>query len=119
MCRHACLLLGGPTRMILDRHGKEWWFEEHPSMGPMPLTPKTHEPASKEPPQNSPFWEAVQNWYDQGKRISSDGRLLWHRKPEPILEHLGGKHYQWIGQTEFDDDGNEIPAAAIEGEVKP
>jgi hypothetical protein len=88
----VCILRGGPDCTIIDRTGKKWLFEDHPYCGPSVLNRKTLEIMDKEPGPRSPFWEAVQRWYDTGKRIV-DGLCVWEPKKEPKLKHLGGNHY--------------------------
>lgn len=89
-----CWLLGGPDRWITDWRGKRWRFEDHPRMGPCVLTPKTGEPAANFPPENSPFWDAVQCWYDQGKRLDANGECVWE-EPVPLrVRHIGGGNYE-------------------------
>lgn len=94
-----CLLVGGPDRFIIDRRGKRWRFEDHPQMGPMLLTPKKGLECDKQPPERSPYWEAVQCWYDQGKRIGDDDLCIWEPKKEPKLRHIGGRHYEVLPES--------------------
>ena len=62
------VLMGGPDRVILDARGRRWLFEDHPHCGPVVIG-KKGDPLENQPPENSPFWEAVDHWYSQGKRI--------------------------------------------------
>ena len=57
----------GPEVLILDRKGRKWRFEDHRFCGPIVLD-KHGDPLDTQPPQSSPFWEAVNCWYQQGKR---------------------------------------------------
>jgi len=95
-----CVMLGGEDRIIRDARGKVWRFEDHPHSGPIALTPKTGEIATNQPSEDSPFWPAVQAWYDMGKEIGPDGYCVWKPKVEPTLKlrHLGGRHWEIIDE---------------------
>ena len=94
----VCVLQGGPERIIIDGKGKKWRFEDHPYCGPM-VVGKNGDPV-KEPPENSPFWDAVNLWYAQGKRTSDPktGEIwcVWDRPTMQKMRHLGGCHYQLV-----------------------
>jgi len=68
----VCMLFGGPVLIIVDRKGKMWQFEDHKVCGPIAVG-KNGDPIA-EPPESSPFWDAVQRWYDQGKRTKQCDR---------------------------------------------
>lgn len=89
--RALCVLIGGPMRKI-SVGGKIYEFEMHPYCGPT-LSDKHGSPLEKQP---SAFLEAASLWAQQGERIE-DGLCRWDHKPEPILKHLGGRHYQVVG----------------------
>lgn len=44
------------------------------------------------------FWTAVTLWAHQGERVE-DGVCVWDRPPQPITEHVGGKHHRVVGYT--------------------
>ena len=100
----VCILYGGPERILIDGRGKKWRFEDHPYCGPIVLTGKTGEIAENQPPENSPFWDAVQLWYDQGKRTKdpNTGEIwcVWDRPTMRKMRHLGGKHYMMVTDDE-------------------
>lgn len=87
---------GGPSRYIKDSTGKEWRFEDPPYFGPIVET-KTGAVRENQPGERSPFWPAVEAWYAQGKQVDERGFCIWTPPPEPILEHMGGKHYKVVG----------------------
>jgi hypothetical protein len=70
----VCLLTGGPER-IISSGCKKWRFEDHPYCGPM-VVGKYGEPI-KEPSEKSPFWDAVNLWYAQGKKTVQVGNETW------------------------------------------
>jgi hypothetical protein len=86
---------GGPNRVILDATGKRWMFEMHPFCGPAALDARG-EIASKQPGPRSPFWHAVTRWAQGGHRLNSN-ECIWEDEPQPILEHIAGKHYRVTG----------------------
>ena len=52
-----------------------------------------------EPPENSPFWAAVNLWYAQGKRTQQAGAEIWCVWDKPRIQkmrHLGGRHYELV-----------------------
>lgn len=61
---------------IRDRNGKAWYFEHHHFMGPSILK-KNGDPARRQPGEKSPFWEAFQYWFDQGKETKKEGDTTW------------------------------------------
>lgn len=105
------IAFAGPERMILDGNGKKWRFEDHHYCGPIVLG-KCGEPLAVQPPEDSPFWEAVDLWYAQGKRTSDPktGEIWckWDRPKIQKMRHLGGRHYELV----TDDD---TPNAGVTG----
>lgn len=73
-------------------NGKIYEFEMHRYCGPNILNRKG------EPIKNQPadFLKAASLWAQQGQRIE-DGLCRWDHEPEPILEHIVGKHYRVLG----------------------
>jgi hypothetical protein len=88
--------IGGPTRVITDSKGKRWAFEMHPQCGPAALDAQGGI-ADKQPGPKSPLWHAVTRWVQGGMRLSAAGECVWEEEPQPILEHMGGKHYRVTG----------------------
>ena len=85
----------GPDIFIIDRHGKKWKFEDHHYCGPSVLG-RNGDPLANQPPESSPFWEAVDCWYQQGKVTETiSGRVFakWVKPTMPKMIHLGGNHY--------------------------
>ena len=104
---------GGPDRVIVDRNLKRWQFEDHPYAGPT-ITNRDGSIKEKQPPEGSPFWEAVTNWAQQGKKVNDKGGCTWYKPHEPRLVHLGGKNYALEGSALAARYGNpEQEAAAI------
>jgi len=92
-----CILIGGKDYLIKDRSGKEWKFEDHPYCGPIVLD-KKGDPKNKQPKVNSLFWESVNLWYSQGKKINECLCVYENiKQKKPILKHKGGRHYEIIG----------------------
>lgn len=89
-----CLLLGGLMRKI-SVGGKVYEFEMHPYCGPNILN-KKGEPLANQPDD---FLRAASLWAQQGQRIE-DGLCRWDEEPQPVLEHVAGRHYRVIGQTQ-------------------
>ena len=101
----VCLLFGGPDRIIAVG-GKKWRFEDHPYCGPMTVG-KNGDPV-KEPPESSPFWDAVNLWYAQGKRTQQAGNETWCVWEKPTMRkmrHLGGRHYELVPDDETHNAG--------------
>ncbi len=88
---YVCILTGGPDRVVVV-DGKEYLFEDHPRLGPMPLNKDGSERKSRVPNR---FYEAVACWTEQGKAISSYGKCVWRARPDPLKDfiHLEGKHW--------------------------
>ena len=84
--------------------GPEYWisvgdkvmrFEDHHYCGPSVLG-RDGDPLANQPPESSPFWEAVNCWYQQGKVTETIcGRVFakWVKPTMPKMIHLGGNHY--------------------------
>lgn len=91
---------GGPERIIIDGKGKKWRFEDHPYCGPVVLTGKTGEISENQPPERSAFWDAVNLWYSQGKRINDVGNgevwCIWDKPPKQKMRHICGNHYMLV-----------------------
>ena len=92
------ICIGGPTLRLAVK-GKLFHFEMNPFLGPWVMTPKTGMVADPQPPDNSPFWEAVSFWAQQGRQMDADGVCLWSPPQVPKLVHLGGKHYAEEGSA--------------------
>lgn len=93
MCQVICVLLGGPMRRI-QVNGKIYEFEMHPYCGPTLLNKRTGSPLKHQP---NDFLEAASLWAQQGQRLD-DGLCRWDHPAKPILRHLGGRHYQMVGE---------------------
>lgn len=88
--------MGGPDRQI-SVGGKIYTFEDHPFCGPTLLN-KGGDPIDlKDHPQD--FLEAASLWVQQGRR-TENGLCVWYHPAEPIVEHIGGRHYRYVGETE-------------------
>ncbi|CAB3784456.1 hypothetical protein [Pararobbsia alpina] len=85
----------GPTRTITDAKGERWTFEMHYYCGPIVLN-KSLDPVPTQPGERSPFWHAVTRWDQGGKRLNGID-CVWEEEPQPVLEHIAGKHYRVIG----------------------
>lgn len=77
--RAACILVGGSDRKI-KVGAVVYLFEDHPSMGPCPVTPTGRERMLA---PHSAFWTAVTRWYDDGKQIDAEGLCVWTPPPDP------------------------------------
>lgn len=115
----VCLLYGGPARKIFDRMNRVWQFEDHPQCGPS-VVDRHGDPLTNQPPESSPFWEAVNLWYAQGKRtkppVGKDVWCVWDRPTMRKMRHLGGKHYQLVTDDEASNAG--VTGLAPEQEVE-
>ena len=87
---------GGPDRRIKDAAGHIWHFEMHPYCGPA-VTNQKGDPSDKQPGPRSPFWQAVNQWAQQGCVIDADGLCQWTPDPDPELVHMGGRNYAAAG----------------------
>ena len=65
------MTVGGPVYEIMVA-GKLCAFEMH-YLGPMPCTPKRHDPIDRDPGRR--FWDAVERW-QRGGSIVADGRCV-------------------------------------------
>lgn len=83
---------GGPMLKI-QVNGRIIEFEMHPYCGPNILN-KRGEPLAHQPQD---FLEADSLWAQQGKRMEN-GLCRWDHKPEMILKHIIGKHYEVVGE---------------------
>ena len=89
------IMQGGPDVHIVDARGRKWKFEDHPHFGPFVLG-KNGDPLENQPPESSPFWEAVNFWYQQGKateNVCGETFAKWVKPTMPKMIHLGGTHY--------------------------
>ena len=87
--------VAGPDIFIIDRKSKRWRFEDHHHCGPCVIG-KNGDPLENQPPKSSPFWEAVNCWYQQGKQVEQIGKETFAKwvKPTPLkMIHIGGNHY--------------------------
>lgn len=89
----AIVLVGGPVQKI-SVNGKIYTFEWHPYCGPTALK-RNGDPLAKQPTE---FLEAATFWNKQGREMEN-GLCVWYREfePEPITEHIGGRHWKLIG----------------------
>lgn len=72
---HGILCIS-PDYKIMDRGGRVWWFEFHSYCGPSVLG-KRGDPLRNQPPENSPFWDAIEAWIQQGKRTEQGIGGAW------------------------------------------
>lgn len=116
MVQLVCILHGGPERILIDGKGKKWHFEDHPFCGPVVIG-KNGDPLETQPEESSPFWKAVQLWYDQGKRIrdpkTGETWCIWDLPKMSKMRHLGGNHYVLVM------DGESSNAEIRGGEAVP
>lgn len=82
---------GGPE-FDIQVTGKVYHFEWHPYSGPIALT-KKGDPAASQP---KTFLFAASQWNKLGREIEN-GLCVWYHEPEPILEHICGRHYRHKG----------------------
>jgi len=86
----------GPEYIILDAKRNKWRFEDHRYCGPIVIG-KDGDPMAVQPPENSPFWDAVQLWYAQGKRTNDPktGEIwcVWDKPTMQKMRHVGGRNY--------------------------
>lgn len=98
MMGRVLISLGGPDRVIIDSKGNRWLFEDHPYAGPS-VTNRNGSIKDPQPPEGSPFWDAVTHWAQQGKKLNDAGVCTWFKPHEPRLVHLGGKHFALEGSA--------------------
>ena len=91
------IFYAGPQRKIHDRTGKLWHFEMHPYCGPATTTLKG-DIRDTQPPQSSPFWEAVSAWAQQGEK-SVKGLCIWTRPIEEKWVNIGAGNYAHEGSA--------------------
>lgn len=88
----------GPERIIMVG-AKKFLFEDHCYCGPVVIG-KDGDPLKDQPPESSPFWEAVSLWYQQGKRIKEiSGETPWCIWDKPRMQkmiHIGGNNYRFV-----------------------
>lgn len=84
--------MGGPDFTIQVRQ-KRYTFEFHPYCGPIVLKRNGGAAAS----QPNFVMEACSLWAAQGKKVEN-GLCVWFHEPKPILKHLGGRHWQIVGE---------------------
>lgn len=85
---------GGPMHKI-SVGGKIIEFEMHWYCGPTILNKRTSEPLKHQPMD---FLHAASLWAQQGKKVDENGLCIWFHEPEPITEHIVGKHYKIVGE---------------------
>ena len=89
------IMLGGPGISIIDGRSRKWRFEDHPYCGPVVIG-KNGDPLENQPPESSPFWEAVNCWYRQGKvteQVCGETFAKWVKPTPERMIHIGGNHY--------------------------
>lgn len=77
----------GPDIFIIDRHGKKWKFEDHRYCGPSVLG-RNGDPLANQPPESSPFWEAVDCWYQQGKVTETISGRVFAKRVKPTMPKM-------------------------------
>jgi len=87
--------VGGPTLQIVVGT-KVYGFEMHPYLGPCPVTNRG---AERKLGNRHPFWAAASLWAEQGRQVE-DGFCVWRMPPPPKLQHLGGRQYLVIHNSE-------------------
>ncbi len=83
---------------IIEADGKRWNFEMHRMFGPWVLD-KHGDPEDKQPGPRSKFWTVVTLWVEQGSQVNAEGVCVWSEPVEPVLVHLGGRHYAVAGSA--------------------
>lgn len=84
--------VGGPTLRIIDRKYRLWRFEMHRYCGPA-VVDHHGDPKDVQPPEASPFWEAVTCWAQQGKQLKDGDLCVWQKPTIAKMRHVGGRHY--------------------------
>lgn len=93
--------LAGPTHRI--RAGdREWLFEFAPGGGLAVMD--EHENHLPDPPEDSPFWRAVELWERQGRVIGPDGYCVYGPAPKLRYRLISGRNYIQMRPDEPDDD---------------
>ena len=72
----ACVLVGGDDFKI-SASGTVYEFEMHPYMGPCP---------KQKLGNRHPFWFAVSQWSEQGRKVGEDGLCVWYHEAEEIFD---------------------------------
>lgn len=85
----------GHELKIIDRKNRVWKFEDHNYCGPIVLD-RYGDPKDEQPDELSPFWEAVNCWYQQGKQVNKMGLCVWQKPTIQKMVHLGGRHYKLV-----------------------
>jgi hypothetical protein len=80
----VCLLTGGPTHRI--------------GVGGPAVTDDRSGILEKQPRPRHPFWHAVSQWAEQGRKVGDDGLCVWFLDPEEIWETDGRGVSHLIGQ---------------------
>lgn len=70
------ILCTSPDYRIVDRTGKVWYFEFHSFCGPSVLK-KNGDPLKNQPPEKSPFWDAITGWIQQGQKSENGKGGKW------------------------------------------
>jgi hypothetical protein len=86
-----CVLVGGKDHVIVV-DGERYPFEDHPQLGPCPLTKRG---AERRLGPRHRFWLAATLWIEQGRRLDASGVCVWDPPPNPFagMVHLGGRHW--------------------------
>lgn len=87
--------MAGHEISIIDRNNRRWRFEDHRYCGPVAVD-RNGDPLKEQPEDESPFWEAVECWYQQGKPTKETGVGLlakWVRPTMKEMIHIGGGRY--------------------------
>jgi len=89
--RVAHISRGGPDRVIVVA-GIRIGFEDHPTMGPCPVTARGTE---RRLGPRHPFWGAATQWIAGGRRLNADGVCVWEPEPDPTagFVHIGGRNW--------------------------
>ena len=90
---HLCSFVESKMLRIVDRKNRLWHFEMHRVCGPVVVDRRTEDPIDNQPSGSSPFWEAVDLWLAQGKRVKDGDLCVWQKPTLPKMKHLGGRHY--------------------------
>jgi len=104
--QHFSVPMPDGTRAMIDVYGGDEFlisirdeiirFEFSEQFGPLPLNKKD---AGRPLRPSHPFWRAVSLWRLQGSRVEG-GKAIWHVPKQPVLKHLGGKHYRVLEHGE-------------------
>lgn len=92
-CKHGMIggypatLCVGDDPVEIVAGGRRYLFEWNHYCGPTVLHRRTQDPLDKQPPENSPFWDAATWWHRQGKRVEN-GVAVWNRECEAEFEKI-------------------------------